>query len=166
MRSLFAALLATGCGAYQASYATPESTDCGVTTAPGSWLTDDVLRTAVVAALDAAAASTDARLSSRRANCEALVGWRIEVLPVDAWKTDFQAAYVDGTSACGLEQRIKVGTKQRGGWRQTALVHELIHAMQHCTTPSIIDADQDEFHANWTRAGIASAIESARLVEE
>jgi hypothetical protein len=124
-----------------------------------SGLTRDDVNRGVRAALNAATFTTDPNLNDQTENCRALMGYRIYTRP-SAYTQDGQL--VAGHTQC-FGKYIVVATPEMGGsWRESALVHELMHAMQHCTATPPMDPGMTYGHDNWIRHGIYPAVDAAR----
>lgn len=153
----------------------PGSNNCGMIlmgSAKGpetpSLLTGDALAERLDAALYVAEFTTDPRLMDRIANCQALVGYRVQTMPTRSWPDPWGRTWDNGTTqnVGGLtdcvNKLITIGTPGDGNWKSSGLVHEIFHAMQNCEPmPPKAEADDDDQHAGWTRFGIYQAIEDS-----
>lgn len=153
----------------------PGSNNCGMIlkgSAKGpetaSTLTGDELADRLDAALYVAEFTTDPRLMDRIANCQALVGYRVQTMPTRSWPDPWGRTWdngmtqnVGGLTDC-VNKLITIGTPGDGNWKSSGLVHEIFHAMQNCEPmPPKAEADDDDQHAGWTRFGIYTAIEES-----
>lgn len=136
--------------------------NCGLRLEDKSWLTSSSLLEAVSQAIYKATQTTDNRLQDAAENCSAMRGYVVKVRPQVTWEMEAGKNFVvsvSGVTYC-MSRLVEIGqpTDMARGWRATALVHELFHVMQNCSSPGPSDIDQDEDHANWTRDGIKDAI--------
>lgn len=165
------ALLLTGCGnAGVSNYVN----DCGLV-ADGttedphalSWVDEDVLNKATFRALNVAENSSDLALQDRRRNCEMLEGVRIVIDPATKFHTPWYDFDVAGIAYCFSPSRfVVVSTPFYHDWRESSLIHELLHVMQGCSSPPPTDPGLLPMHSNWDRDGINSGIESAARLPE
>lgn len=114
------------------------------------------------AALDATTFTTDPSFLDMTQNCQRLVGYRVFVRAVPDWEDQYGRPFrVAGTTSCWTKTII-VGTPVSGNWRDSAIVHELFHAMQECEAIQPPDIGNDTAHAGWIRFGTYDAIERTR----
>jgi hypothetical protein len=114
------------------------------------------------AALDATTFTTDPSYLDMTENCQRLVGYRVWVRSAPDWEDDWGRGFrVAGTTSCWTKI-IMVGTPASGNWRDSAIVHELFHAMQECEAIQPPDIGNDTAHAGWVRYGTFDAIERTR----
>lgn len=116
----------------------------------------------VARVLRAASFITDWRFNDQTANCQALVGFRVYSRVEPNYELDWYGTKhnVSGHTVCALKYMV-IGRPQSGNWFNSALAHELLHAMQGCESPKPIDEGQDEAHANWVRDQFYFAIDEA-----
>ena len=119
--------------------------------APSGLRQEDVNR-AVRVALDAATFTTDLDLHDTTTNCRRLVGYRVYTMPTENFQHVQTKTQVSGYTVCAWKH-IVVGTPHTGTkpgeWRDSALVHEIFHAMQECTaTPPEDEGVPAPFHDN------------------
>lgn len=121
-------------------------------------LPQPVLEKAVRLALDGASLTTDFRLMDQTENCRMLNGYTVYTRP-GPWQ---DGKYnVLGTTTCWAKV-IQVAVPASGNWAHSALIHELFHAMQDCKATPPLDPGATEFHENWVRDGIYTAIDFER----
>jgi len=136
MKTLIALLLITFSSCSTVYYG---QTNCGITAAGDwdsrfapSWLTNEKLNHWVNVAIDAASMTTDPVLFDQAENCKSLNGFRVYTKDVDSWYDEWNGYQVGGITNCWF--KIIIVNKPLGGTNEsaTSIVHELIHAMQHC----------------------------------
>lgn len=123
-----------------------------------SWLGAEQLQEAVDATLDSLHLTTDPRLQDVDKACSRMAGWNVFTVNAEQWGS--WGVQVQGTASCQFRV-IKIHTPASHRWEETALVHELFHVMQGCDALGAIDSGADSDHANWTSAGIYSAVDTA-----
>ncbi len=146
----------------------PPSGSCGVRAAGNidDRLKDDGLKDSdvedmVQRALDATTFTTDFRLNDQTENCKALQGFNVYTKPPGAFRTitsDGKNTWVLGYTIC-WQKLIVVAAPENKLWRRSALIHELIHAIQKCEAPRPTDEGGDPDHANWGRDNIFWSID-------
>ena len=133
-----------------------------------TWLTPKLLQEGVDRALDAASTTTDFRLNDQISNCEVLSGYRVytksEGMWIDGSRThaDGSPQWVAGQTYC-WQKLIIISTPLFPTLHWSSLVHELIHAMQHCESVLPVDSGSDEAHANWYRDEIYQSLERVNV---
>lgn len=164
MRYIVALMILSSCVAIPPSH--PGTNNCGMSIGRDfdsfneSWLEDWQLQDRLDAALDVAARSTDFRLSDMMENCRALVGYKVYTKEGTRWE-NVAGKMVMGECHCA-GKFIIISRSISGDYRDTSLVHEIIHAMQKCAPLEPLDEGQDKFHSNWIRDGIYENIEKVR----
>ncbi len=89
-----------------------------------------------------------------------LSGFVIQVHNVDHW-IDANQRDVYGLTHCNLGV-IEIGS---GLLYDTALAHEMAHAIQECQALTPID-EKDEYHSNWNSGGIYESIDKANKLNK
>ena len=146
----------------------PPSGSCGVRAAgnidsrfTSDGLTDEIVEDMVERALDGTTFTTDFRLNDQTENCRNLQGYNVYTKPPGAFQlltSKGAIEWVLGYTTC-WQKLIVVSAPENKMWRRSALVHELIHAIQKCEAPRPVDPDGDPDHANWHRDNIYGAID-------
>jgi hypothetical protein len=164
MRYLSLVLLASCAGSLP-----PPSGSCGVMAAgnfeqrfKSDGLTDEIVEDMVKRALNGTTFTTDWRLSDQTENCRMLQGYNVYTRPPGAFTitmSDGRPLSVTGYTTC-WQKLIVVAAPGNGVWRQSALIHELFHAMQNCKAPRPVDIGGDPDHSNWARDNIYWSIDA------
>lgn len=142
------------------------SNNCGMLLHTGdSNFTHADLNERLATAFDAVSTTTDWRLNDMTDNCNVLVGYHVFVRPEPSWedpwnrkKADGTPLMISGSTECAF-RKITIGTPSNGNWHHSAIVHEIFHALQNCSTPAPIDTGMDEDHSNWVRDNIMNSVE-------
>lgn len=146
----------------------PEVGDCGVLVAGDyfdrfgpTWLTYPQLQQGVKAIVAEGVHSSDASLQNTDQACQRLSGYRVYTRQERAFLLNGKR--VGGYTECWLKLIVvnSPPVEDPAQWQNTALAHELAHAIQGCEGVQPQDQGQDHYHANWGRDGIFDAINRA-----